>query len=135
MRRKRSGKEVEAEAEAVARGKLDEAVGVAIGPGRGGEQGVVEWFWSSWRRPRPATAGEGRHMVRTLLGLWFEYFGPGLFRVQLGPNVLIRMFVRRIFCENSSSVVVKLIKIYKERDQLISACIHYITSTTALVLV
>ena len=89
MRRNRLGNEVEAEA--VARGKLDEAVGVAIGPGRGGEQGVVEWFWSSWRRPRPATAGTARGP--DLAGFVVECFGPGLFLVQLRPNVLIRMFL------------------------------------------
>lgn len=93
------GTEVEAEAVAVARGKWDGAVGVAIGAGRGGEQGVVEWLWSSWRRPRPATAGEGRHVGRTLLSLWFECFGPDFFVVQLGPNVLIRILVVECFAE------------------------------------
>lgn len=116
MRRERLGKE--AEAEAAARGKLDEAVGVAIGPGRGGEQGVVEWFWSSWRRPRPATAaaGEGRHVGRTLQGLWSSVLGRAYFLSSSGRT-----------CENSSAVFVKLlIKIYKERDQIISKHLLYV---------
>lgn len=101
MRRKRSGKEVDAEA--VARGKRDGAVGVAIGAGRGGEQGVersglalvgvvVALSTASYCR-------RGTSRGPDLDGFVVECFGPGLFPAQLGPNVLIRMFVVECFAK------------------------------------